>query len=227
MSIKLNHQLDLLRKRRVISTSERPTFTKTKQLRKKGFLYGFLISSLGISICAWTAFETFRQVKYKEKLIIEANEYQLLKNKYTSLISNLRSIYKVNSQIAQGIIGIKSGSALLLDLREKLPKTIQLISIKSNGNDLKLQGRAIEPNALSSINSLVIQLSDSFLIEDKSVLLSRAWESKNNEASYLNFTLKSQFSRPSSQEILANYERLGSFGLFKRVSLLKEEKLIK
>ena len=227
MILKTNHQLDLLKKRRENSGNKRPTFSKTKQLRTKGFLCGLLISSLGISICAWTGFDTFRKIKYKEKLVIEANEYQLLKNRFNSLVSNLRSIYKVNTQIAQGIIGIKSGSALLLELREKLPKSIQLVSIKSIGDDLTLAGRAIEPNALRSINSLKMQLSDSFLIEDKSVFLSRAWDSKSKNNNHLNFTLKLKFSRPSSEEILVNYESLGSYGLFQRVNLLKQEELIK
>lgn len=224
---KSNYQIDLLRKRREINNFERLTFSKTKQIQKKGFIYGLLISSLGLTICAWTFFKTFNAVKYKESLVIEANEYQILQSKYNSIIKNLKYIYKINNQIAQGIIGTKSGSAILLELREKLPKTIQLITLKTLGENLILQGRAIQPSALSSINSLELQLEDSFLIKDKSVFLNKAWESKSNKTSHLYFTLNSTFTSPSSKVLLANYERLGSFGLFKRVNLLMQEGLIK
>ena len=227
MIINNKYQIDLLRKRRELSNSKVLTFSKIKKIKKLGTLYALLIISLGISICGWTSYQTFRRIKYKEKLAIEAIEYQLLITKYNSILKNLRSIYKVNNQIAQGIVGTKSGSALLLELRDKLPKTIQLITIKSKGKNLTLQGRADQPYALSSINSLELQLSDSFLIKGKSVFLTKAWESMNNEKSHLNFTINSKFSIPSSKELLANYERLGSFGLYKRVSLLKKEGLIK
>ena len=140
MIIKANHHLDLLKKRRKDSNNSRLTFSKIKKLRKEGLLYGLLISCIGLSICSWTSFQTLRKIKYREKLVIEANEYQLLKSKYNSILNNLKSIYNVNSQIAQGIIGTKSGSALLLELREKLPKTIQLVGIKSKSNDLFLTG---------------------------------------------------------------------------------------
>ena len=227
MISKPKYQLDLLRKRREDTNSSRLIFSNSKKLRKRGFLYGVLITSLGVSICAWTSFQTYRSINYKKKLLIEANEYQLLKTKYNDRLSNLKSIYKINNQISQGIIGIKAGSALLLEIKEKLPKTIQLVSINSKGKKLVLQGRANQPFALSSINSLKLQLLNSFIIEDKSVFLSRAWESRKNNQSFLNFTLSSKFSTPSFEELSVNYEKLGSLGLFKRVNLLKQEGLIK
>ena len=227
MIIKTKYRLDLLRKRREDANSSRLIFSNTKKLRKRGFLYGVLITSLGLSICAWTSFQTFRSFNYKKKLVIEANEYELLKTKYNQRLNNLKSIYKINNQISQGIIGIKSGSALLLEIKEKLPKTIQLVSINSKDKKLVLKGRANQPFALSSINSLELQLLNSFIIEDKSVFLSRAWESRTNKQSYLNFTLSSKFSTPSFEELSVNYEKLGSLGLFKRVNLLKQEGLIK
>tara|TARA_B100001250_G_scaffold408043_1_gene429780 strand:+ start:293 stop:976 length:684 start_codon:yes stop_codon:yes gene_type:complete len=227
MISKIYSQLDLLQKRREASNSNKITFSQLKQLRKKGFLIGLMISGLGVTICAWTGYQSFSRIKYKEKLEIEAREYELLKNKYNSILTNLKSIYKVNTQIAQGIIGTKSGSALLLELTKKLPITVQLISIKSKGKALTLQGRANQPSALSSIESVKLKLSDSFLIKDKSVSLSRAWESKNKKGNYLNFTLKLRFNNPSSDELLDNYKSLGSFGLYRRVNLLKQEGLIK
>ena len=227
MIIKSNHQLDLLRRRREDSSKKRITFSNLKNLRKRGYFYGTVISFLGISLCGLTAYQTLKKIKYKEKLEIEATEYQILKTKYQSMGRNLKSIYGVNTKIAQGIIGTKSGSALLLELKDKLPKSIQIIEINSNKSDLKLKGKANQPFALNSINSLLLQLSNSFLLKDKSISLARASESNNNKNKFLNFTISSKFSKPDSETLLKNYERLGSYGLFKRVNLLKQEGLIK
>ena len=227
MILRQNYQLDLLRKRREFSNSDRVDFSKVKKQKKLGLLFGVLISCLGISICAWTGFQTYKRIKIKEKLIIEANEYKIMKRKYESMIKKLNSIYSVNNQISQGIIGTKSGSALLLEIRDKLPTTIQLIKINTNGPDLILQGRANQPSALSSINSFKIQLSNSFLIDNRSVFLSEAWQSKTDKISHLNFTLSSRFSSATADEISSNYKRLGSLGLLKRVNLLEQEGLIK
>ena len=227
MIIKPNYQLDILKKRREDSNSNRLTFSKIKKLQKRGFLYGILISSLGISICAWTGFQTYKRINLKEKLSLDAKEYTTLKTNYNLLISKLRSIYAVNKQISQGIIGTKSGSALLLEITDKLPTTVQLIKINTKGKELTLEGRANQPSALISINSLKLQLSNSFLIDDSTVILSRAWQTKTNKNSQLNFILSSEFSSPSTAEISANYERLGSFGLFKRLNLLEQEGLVK
>ena len=227
MNIKSNHQLDLLRRRRDSDHKKRITFSKIKELRRKGNIFGILIPVMGILLCTWTSFQTFRTIKYKEKLVIEADEYQMLKTKYNSIKKNLQSIYNVNINIAQGIIGTKSGSALLLELKDKLPTTIQLTTLKANNKELKLEGKATQPFALNSINSLELQLSNSFLFEDKSVFLSKASESSDNKNKFLNFTISSKFLNPNAQSLLANYERLGSYGLLKRVNLLKQEGLIK
>ncbi len=227
MIIKANHQLDLLKNRREVVKYKRLTYSQLVKIKKRSYFLGIIISSIGIAICGWTSYHTIRRIQYKEKLVINSNEYQQLKTKYNSIITKLRSVYKINNQIAQGIIGTKSGSALFLEVREKLPKTIQLISLKTNENDINLQGRALQPLALGSINSLQLQLSNSFLIENKSSFLKRAWESKNREVNHLNFILNSKFSTPNADKLLANYERLGSFGLYRRVNLLKQEGLIK
>ena len=227
MIIKSSHQIDLLNRRRELSNNKRLTFSKINNLRKRGYLFGFFIAAIGISICSWTTYYTFKRIKFKEKLILEANEYQQLKDRYNSIVNNLRSVYKINNQIARGIIGTKSGSAMFLELKEKLPTTIQLVSLSTKGKELNIEGIAFQPTALGSINSLQLQLRNSFLIKNKSVLLTKAWESKNEQINYMNFQMISSLSNPSADTLLANYERLGSIGLYKRVKLLKQEGLIK
>jgi len=222
-----SYTLDLLKRRREENNDEKVTISQIKILRKRGVLLGTIIATVGIGLCSLTGIHTYQRIKYKQKLNTEASEYQLLKTKYQSLIKNVESIYKINNQISEGIVGIKSGSALLLELRKILPTTIQLKGISVRGRQLQINGLANQPYALEAINSLIIQISNSFLIKDKSVFLSNAKSSKNRTGDNMSFKLTSEFSNPSFQELIANYEELGSSGLLKRVNLLKMESLIK
>ena len=220
------YKLDLLKRRREASNDKKVSISQIKKLRKKGILLGTIITTIGVTLCSLTGIHTYQRIKYKQKLDTEASEYQLLKTRYNSLIKNVESIYKINNQISEGIVGIKSGSALLLELSRILPTTIQLKGISVSGRQLKINGLANQPYGLEDINSLIIQVSNSFLIKDQSVFLSSA-ESSNNKNSNMNFILTSDFSNPSSQNLINNYEELGSYGLLKRVNLLKLERLIK
>ena len=220
------YKLDLLKRRREASNDKKVSISQIKKLRNKGILLGTIITTIGVTLCSLTGIHTYQRIKYKQKLDTEASEYQLLKTRYQSLIKNVESIYKINNQISEGIVGIKSGSALLLELSKILPTTIQLKGISVSGRQLKINGLANQPYGLEDINSLIIQVSNSFLIKDQSVFLSSA-KSSNNKNGNMNFILTSDFSNPSSQNLINNYEELGSYGLLKRVNLLKLERLIK
>ena len=221
------YKLDLLKRRREENNDRRVTINQIKKLRNKGILLGTIITAIGIAVCSVTGIHTYQRTKFKQKLDIEASEYNLMETKYQSLIKNVDSIYKINNQISEGIVGIKSGSALLLELSKILPTTIQLNGIKVRGTQLEIYGLANQPYALEAINSLIIQISNSFLIKDQSVFLSSAKTSKNRKIDNMNFKLTSDFDKPSFQKLIANYEELGSSGLLRRVKLLKMEKLIK
>ena len=220
------YKLDLLKRRREANNDKKVSINQIKKLRKKGILLATIITTMGVALCSLTGIHTYQRIKYKQKLDTEASEYQLLKTRYQSLIKNVESIYKINNQISEGIVGIKSGSALLLELSKILPTTIQLKGISVSGRQLKINGLANQPYGLEDINSLIIQVSNSFLIKDQSVFLSSA-KSSNNKNGNMNFIVTSEFSNPSSQKLIINYEELGSYGLLKRVNLLKLERLIK
>jgi len=221
------YRLDILKERRRKNNTTKSTISTIKKLRKQGFLYALIITLTGVSICSFTAIHTFRRIKYKEELITKAGRYDELKTRYTSLKKNLASVLNINNNIAQGILGVKSSSALLEELKQIIPKTIQLKSIEVIGEKLISKGRAIQHMALDSINSLKIQISNSFFIENKSTLVTKIESSDYKNKNSIDFILISKFKKLSSQDILNNYKKLGSFGLLKRVKILKEEGLIK
>tara|TARA_B100000214_G_scaffold330345_1_gene270693 strand:+ start:125 stop:808 length:684 start_codon:yes stop_codon:yes gene_type:complete len=227
MTREVQNQIDILQKRRIDSHTKRFTITTIKKLRRRGIIYGCIISFIGVSVCTLTSIHTFRRIKYKEKLITEALEYQDLKTNYELLNKNFKQIYSVNNNISQGIIGTKSSSVLLLELQKIIPTTIQISNINSTGKKLIIKGKALQPNALDSINLLKLKLSNSFLIDNNSTFISDIRLSKYREKDTLNFTLNSEFEELDSKQILSNFAKLGSLGLLKRVKILKEEGLIR
>ena len=222
-----HNQLDLLKSRREYSNTKKQTYSTIKKLRRRGYIFGIIITSIGILICSLTSVYTFKRIKYKEILLTKSNEYDLLKSKFQEIKTNLSNIYKVNNQISQGILGTKAGSAILIELSEIIPKTIQFKSIKTDGNIIKLDGISNQPEALKTINAFKIMMSNSYLINKESVFLTRAWETniKNNKS--LNFKFTGNFSEPSSELLITKYNKIGSVGLLNRVKLLKKEGLIK
>ncbi|AIQ97328.1 hypothetical protein [Prochlorococcus sp. MIT 0801] len=226
MKYNSRYKLDLLWERRNKSSSTQLTFTNTKKLRKLGYYGGCFIAGIGILIFSLGLFHTYRRIKFKEKLALESKEYQVLKSKFELLKKEVNIIYSINNRIAKGIIGTRSGSSLLLELQRILPKTTQITSIRVKDNNLILTGKVKEPYGLDHINSFKVQISNSFLINDQSVFLSRISRSDQNKNN-LNFLISSKFSNPSTSTILDNYESLKTYGLLKRVQLLKQEGLIK
>ena len=218
------YQFDLLRKRRG-EKNQKITFSDTKKLKRLGFIIGLLIASLGISLCSFTSIYTYQRIRFKERLAIKADQYQRLKENFESDIIKLRDIYKINSQIADGIIGINSGSSMLLEITQLIPITIKLNLIEVDNKNIFLSGLATQPNALESINSFKLQVSNSFLFSDKATILTKVSESRNTLKS-LDFRLTSNLINSNSDKLIANYEKHGSYGLLKRVSFLKREGLI-
>ena len=220
------YQLDLLWERRKKSSSTQLTFTDTKRLHKLGLFCGFFISGIGILIFTLSLIHTYRRIKFKESIAIEAKEYQFLKAKYETIKKEVNIVYSINNQIAKGIIGVRSGSSLLLELQRIVPKTNQITSIKVKDNNLILTGKVKQPYGLDHINSLKVKMANSFLINDQSVFLSNISRSDQNK-NELNFLILSKFSNPNTSLIIDNYKDLNTYGLLNRVKLLKQEGLIK
>tara|TARA_B100000965_G_C19427003_1_gene684747 strand:+ start:52 stop:735 length:684 start_codon:yes stop_codon:yes gene_type:complete len=227
MNKTIGFQIDLLQKRRNESNTKKFTNSSIKKLKKIGFLYGIVITLVGVSICSYTSVHTFQRIKYKDKLTTKAIEYNDLKSRYESMNKSIKKIYSINNNIAQGILGTKSGSALLLELKTIMPKTIQLSSMQSKGKRLILEGKALQPNALESINAFKLKVSNSFLIDNNTSKLSEIRTSIYRDKKYLNFTLTSDFSKLNYNKIKSNYLKHGSMGLLERAKNLKKEGLIK
>jgi len=86
----------------------------------------------------------------------------------------LRLLQRGNQALADGLVAVRSGSALLEDLRRRTPAGAQFTEVKVEPALLRLKGRATDPQAFARINALQLALQTSPLFQPQGVLLVKA-----------------------------------------------------
>ena len=112
---------DILQKR--LKDNGNPTFKNysVKKIRRRGTSLGIFILLAATSLCAGTYIYgkyLSAQKKYLQSLEME---YILIDKKYRETLKLVKEINQINTEIATGIAGIKSGSALLSEIRKIIP----------------------------------------------------------------------------------------------------------
>ena len=224
---------DILHKRLKDNGTYPVTNYSVKKTRRNGTFLGIFILFVVTSLCAGTYIYGKNLLAHKKYLQSLEIEYNLLDKKYRETLKLVKEIKQLNNEIASGIAGIKSGSALLSEIRQIIPKTIQLEKIEADTLRLNTVGKASQPNGLISINALKIQLENSLFLDEEDVKLEKAWESQvqmtsNKDLSnILNFKINAKFSENFNSKLVKYLDDLGSVGLARRVSILTKEGLIK
>ena len=86
----------------------------------------------------------------------------------------LRLLQRGNRALADGLVAVRSGSALLEDLRRRTPAGVQFTEVKVEPALLQLKGRATDPQAFARINALQLALQASPLFQSQGVQLVKA-----------------------------------------------------
>ena len=232
MNKSVKSEIDLLQNRRLDSGIKSPIEISVSNLKRKGIAIGSGVISIGIISAITITIYNLNLEKKKIELTRRAEQYDLLKSKFEKEIASISNIYATNNQIANGIIGIRSGSGLLSDLKEITPKKLQLTGIDTSKNTLNLIGISPQPIGLDVINSMKLKLENSFFLDPKNVSIIRIWETTksvtNKQKKYMAFKLKADFTKNQKAKNMITYmEKLGSYGLAKRISILDKEGLIK
>ena len=121
---------------------------------------------------------------------------------------------------------------MLSNLKEITPKKLQLTGIDTSKNTLNLIGISAQPIGLDVINSMKLKLENSFFLDPNNVSIIRIWETtksvNSKQKKYMAFKVKADFIKNQKARNMITYmEKLGSYGLAKRISILDTEGLIK
>ena len=214
-------QIDLLRKRRAANSIE-PYFLDTKKYVKKGIFSGLTLIALSLILGIPFIFRIKFLESEKVKIKIFSDEYDLLQTKLNNESRELKNVSKFNNDLKSSIINISSSSALFKEIALNIPKDIQLIEFRSTNNDLSMKAKLSNDNYLETINSFLLNLDKSEIIDfdvvDLKNITSQVKETKDK--SYL-FEIRTTIST-NFKEINEKYLiRLGSYGLVNRINILK------
>ena len=222
-------QIDLLRQRRDSNYFlVEPNFINKKKYIKKGIFSGAIIILITLILGIPFIFRTKFLENKKSKIKVFSDEYDLLVKKLNKESKELKEISKFNSELKNAIININSSSALLQEIALIIPKDMQLIEFISKGNSLKLKAKLPNDDYLEILNSFLISLDKSELIKFNDIDLVSIKPTKKNskDVGYIveiNTKVSTKY-RDINQKYLI---KLGSYGLFNRLNILKNIDLSK
>jgi len=218
--------IDLLRKRRNSNYFlVEPSFINKKKYIKKGIFSGAIIILITLILGIPFVLRTKFLENKKSKIKIFSDEYDLLVKKLNKESKELKEISKFNSDLKNAIINISSSSALFQEIALIIPKDVQLLEFISQGNSLVLKAKLSDEDYLEILNSFLINLDKSELIKfnDIDLVEIKAAENINNskEKSYIvniNTKVSTKYSDINEKYLI----KLGSYGLFNRLNILKD-----
>ena len=218
-------QIDLLRKRRDFDFFlVEPNFIDKQKYIKKGIFSGLIIILITLILGIPFIFRTKFLENKKSKIKIFSDEYDSLVKKINKESKELKEISKFNSNLKNSILNISSSSALLQEIALIIPIDLQLLEFFSKGNSLVLKVKTSNDDYLGILNSFLINLDKSELIKFNDIDLISIKTNKNaknlkNKSYVINISTKlsNKYSDINEKYLI----KLGSYGLFNRLNILK------
>ena len=216
-------QIDLLRKRRDFDFFlVEPNFIDKQKYIKKGIFSGLIIILITLILGIPFIFRTKFLENKKSKIKIFSDEYDSLVKKINTESKELKEISKFNSNLKKSILNISSSSALLQEIALIIPIDLQLLEFFSKGNSLVLKAKISNNDYLEILNAFLLNLDKSELIKFNDIDLIAIKTEKNNseDTSYIveiNTKVSNKYSDINEKYLI----KLGSYGLFNRLNILK------
>ena len=123
------------------------------------------------------------------------------------------------SRLLTQLVALRSGSALLEQMRRVTPQGVRLLSLAAFPSKLLIEGEAEGANAFERINALALNLEglESVLLGGTTVL-----QATSNDDGLIQFSLEADLD-PSVIVTPERLRELGSEGLARRYELLREK----
>ncbi len=215
-------QIDLLRKRRKSNYLLEPYFVDTKKHIKKGIFSGLILITVSLILGIPFIFRIQFLENKKEKIKPFSEEYDLLVKKLDKESKQLKEISKFNTDLKNSLMNISSSSALFQEIALIIPEDIQLLEFATKGDSLFIKAKLSNDDYLETLNSFLLNLNKSELVKFNTIDLKEINISEDNtEERKYSVDIETKLS-PENDDINAKYLiKLGSYGLFNRLNLLK------
>ena len=135
-------------------------------------------------------------------------------------MTSRRSILEQQTQsIAEQLVAVRSGSALLEQLRQVTPQGVRLVSVDASPTKLLIKGESHGTNAFERINALDLNLEalPDMLLDGTTVVKAQA-----DKQGRIAFSLEAKLD-PAQKPTPAHLRGLGAEGLARRLELLQDQ----
>ena len=141
------------------------------------------------------------------------------KARLRTMTSRRSALEQQTQSIAEQLVAVRSGSALLEQLRRVTPQGVRLVSVDANPSKLLIKGESQGTDAFERINALDLNLEalPGMLLDGTTVVKAQA-----DKQGRIAFTLEAKFD-PAMRPTPAHLRGLGAEGLARRLELLQDE----
>ncbi len=207
---------------------------QSRQSLIKGGVIGAAVLGVALGVAALVALRGWMVAGQLDRFATVEAEAEQYETRLRADRAKLNGVESVNKTLVDGLLSVRSGSALLRDLQLRVPQGIQLTEAKEqdDGKTLLLKGIARHREPFGLINALQLQLKRSPLIDPNGVTLRRASRieaagqqpAPSRDVSFeLNLRFRPAIAPAGEKQIL---EQLGADGLAQRLTLLQREGLL-
>lgn len=226
---------DLLRQRRLelgLSETSAPP-ADTSRLLLLGALAGAGLVLLSLLI--WLGFRFRLQMLEGDLAQLQDIPAQVkgLQDQVQASAAKLNKLKTTNKTLAEGLVAVRSGSALLTQLSLITPAGVQLTEALVEGDTLKLKGAAADPQAFRRINALQLQIAGSPLFVPSGVEVVKVSRDDAKSAAPaapgaivpppVKFEMSAAFAPAAKTARLDQLQRLGAEGMAQRLLVLRRE----
>ena len=190
-----------------------------RRLLLKGALLGFVLLVTPIALMLFFAHQKRR---FEAEVLALAPVEARVGNaeaRLKTMGTKRAALQQQTQQIATQLVALRSGSALLGQMRQVTPQGVRLLSLAALPSKLVIKGEAEGADAFERINALALNLEalEEVLLAGTTVL-----KATLNEDGLIQFSLEAALD-PSAQVSAERLRNLGAEGLVRRYELLRQK----
>ena len=180
------HYSNLLTYRNGGKIQDIPLLKSNKKFITLGLISGGSILSISIIFTILIILQSFFVRYVRNNLKPFVDQYDNHEKAINLKTKKLQNSKKLNNDIVNSIISIRSGSAILSEIRKLIRKPITLYEISVSNNDLEIKGIIDYFDGLEVLNLYILELDNSeFIISGSTKLIKASSNNQNNDDTFI------------------------------------------
>lgn len=227
---------DLLRERRIRLGEPEPLSVDPRAPLIKGTVIGGGLVGAMLLAGGVLALLNHFGASELESLLPVQGRYDTIQAQIQTSRRQRLALEKSNTGLAQALVAVRSGSALMEDLRRRAPQGVQYIETRVEQEQLRIRGAAADPGAFARINALQLNLQRSPLFDPRKVALIKANREEPKSPAQpaapvvvapVQFELTAVFRPRATRQDLATLRGLGAEGMALRLEQLQRQGVLR